>query len=113
MGKLTVFEAVSSHMLVSPTSFYAYLQTVLMGLRKLEIEKSTQEIIKRVGELGKHFASYKDTHERLGKNLNTVVNQYNQTSGELKKVSRDVIRITDGTREDIIELDEIAKPMIE
>ncbi len=100
-------------MLVSPTSFYAYLQTVLMGLRKLEIEKSTQEIIKRVGELGKHFAAYKDTHERLGKNLSTVVNQYNQTSGELKKVSKDVIRITDGAREEVIELDEVVKPAIE
>jgi DNA recombination protein RmuC len=100
-------------MLVSPTSFYAYLQTVLMGLRKLEIEKSTQDIIKRVGELGKHFASYKDVHERLGKNLSTVVNQYNQTSGELKKVSRDVIRITDGSRDEIIELDEITKPSAE
>jgi len=100
-------------MLVSPTSFYAYLQTVLMGLRKLEIEKSTQEIIKRVGELGKHFASYKDTHERLGKNLSTVVNQYNQTSGELKKVSKDVVRITDGDRDDILELEDVAKPAIE
>lgn len=100
-------------MLVSPTSFYAYLQTVLMGLRKLEIEKSTQEIIKRVGELGKHFAAYKDTHERLGKNLSRVVTQYNQTSGELKKVSKDVVRITDGNREEILELDEIGKPAIE
>lgn len=97
-------------MIVSPTSFYAYLQTVLLGLKKLEIEKSTQEIIKRVSELGKHFTLYSDIHDRLGKNLTTVVNQYNQSSGELKKVSKDVIRITDGSREDVIELDLIEKP---
>jgi len=100
-------------MLVSPTSFYAYLQTVLLGLRELQLEESTTEIIKRVGELGKHFAAYKDTHERLGKNLSTVVNQYNQTSGELRKVSRDVVRITDGDRDDILELEDVAKPTVE
>ncbi len=100
-------------MLVSPTSFYAYLQTVLMGLRKLEIEKSTQEIIKRVGELGKHFASYRDVHERLGKNLGTVVNQYNQSSGELRKVSRDVVKIASGSKDDIIEVDDVEKPSLE
>ena len=98
-------------MLVSPTSFYAYLQTVLMGLRKLEIEKSTQDIIKRVGELGNHIRAYSDVHDRLGKNLGTVVNQYNQSHKELSKVSKDVVRITDGDREDILTFDDVSKPL--
>ena len=102
-----------SVMLVSPTSFYAYLQTVLMGLQRLEIEKSTKDIIKGVGELGRHFRSYKDIHERLGKNLGTAVNQYNQTSDELKKVSKDIVKITEGSRDDIIELDIVDKPHIQ
>jgi len=100
-------------MIVSPTSFYAYLQTVILGLRKLKIEKHTQEIIKRVGELGKHFMSYADYHDKLGKNLGTVVNQYNQSSGELRKMSKDVEKISSGTMEDVIDLEEIDKPMIE
>ena len=100
-------------MIVSPTSFYAYLQTVLLGMRELQLEESTQQIIKRVGELGKHFRSYKDYHERMGKNLGTVVNQYNQTSGELRKVSRDIIKIADGSKEDIIDIEEVDKPRIE
>jgi DNA recombination protein RmuC len=100
-------------MIVSPTSFYAYLQTVLLGLKKLEIEKSTQDIIKKVAELGKHFKMYSDIHDRLGKNLKTVVTQYNQSSGEVKKISKDVIRITSGTNDDLIEIDTIEKPMLE
>lgn len=99
-------------MLVSPTSFYAYLQTVLMGLRKLEIEKSTQDIIKRVGELGKHMRAFSEVHDRIGKNLTTVVNQYNSSNQELAKVSKDVVKITSGSREDIIELEPVAKPLI-
>lgn len=100
-------------MIVSPTSFYAYLQTVLQGLNALEIEKSAQDIIKRVGELGKHVKSYADYHDRMGKNLSTVVNQYNQSGKELQKVSKDVVKITSGNKEDVIELDEIDKPRIE
>lgn len=99
-------------MLVSPTSFYAYLQTVLLGLRELQLEKSTQEIIKRVAELGKHIKSYSDYHDRLGKNLGTVVNQYNSASNELRKVSKDVTKITAGAVEDVIEIDEVTKPQI-
>lgn len=100
-------------MIVSPTSFYAYLQTVLMGLNKLEIEKSTQEIIKRVGELKQHMNSYQEYHEKLGKNISTVVNHYNRTSGELVKMSKDVQRVTLGQRDEIIELDTIEKPILE
>jgi DNA recombination protein RmuC len=99
-------------MLVSPTSFYAYLQTVLMGLRKLEIEKSTQDIIKRVGELGKHMRAFSEVHDRIGKNLTTVVNQYNSSNQELAKVSKDVVKITNGNKEDIIELEPVIKPLI-
>src|SRR4029078_876291 len=41
--------------IVSPTSFLAYLQTVMQGLKALQIEKQAKEIQKRVGELGKHL----------------------------------------------------------
>jgi len=99
-------------MIVSPTSFYAYLQTVLLGLRELQLESSTQEIIKRVSELGKHMMSYSDYHERLGKNLGTVVNQYNESGNELRKMSKDVSKITSGTLDNVIEVEEIAKPQI-
>lgn len=106
--------AFSKHvMIVSPTSFYAYLQTVLLGLRELQLEESTQEIIKRVGELGKHLRSYSDYHDRLGKNLSTVVNQYNQSGGELRKVSKDVVKITSGSIDEVLEVDEVDKPLLE
>ncbi|MBU1126628.1 DNA recombination protein RmuC [Patescibacteria group bacterium] len=100
-------------MIVSPTSFYAYLQTVLQGLNALQIEKSASEIIKRVGELGKHLRSYADYHEKIGGHLSTVVNQYNLSGKELQKVSKDAARITTGSKDDIIEIEEIDKPRIE
>lgn len=100
-------------MIVSPTSFYAYLQTVLLGLRQLKIEAQTKEIIKGVGELQKHLASYSDFHRKLGNNLSTTVNQFNLSSSELRKLSKDAIRITNGDNTDLIETDAIEKPQNE
>jgi DNA recombination protein RmuC len=80
--------------IVSPTSFLAYLQTVLQGLKALQIEETAKDIITRVSDLGKHLKSYEDYHNKLGNNLRTVVNQYTLSSKELKKVDKDVVRIT-------------------
>ncbi len=99
--------------IVSPTSFLAYLQTVLQALHALKIEERAQDIIKNVSDLGKHFRAYSEFHLKVGNNLTTVVNQYNFSSNELKKVSKDMVKITNGTSEDILSIDAIEKPHLE
>ena len=80
--------------ITSPTSFLAYLQTVLQGLKALKIEESAKEIIKKVEDLGKHLKSYDEYHGKLGNSLSTVINHYNASGKELKKIDKDVLRIT-------------------
>ncbi|NOY35582.1 MAG: DNA recombination protein RmuC [bacterium] len=80
--------------IVSPTSFMAYLQTVMQGLRALQIEESAKEIRKRVEELGRHLGNYDQFMKKLGTNLGTTVNAYNQSYKELNKIDKDVLRIT-------------------
>ena len=82
--------------IVSPTSFLAYLQTVLQGLKALQIEEKVQDVIGRVGDLVKHLNSYENYFGKVGNALSTTVNQYNLASKELRKVDKDIIRITDG-----------------
>lgn len=79
--------------IVSPTSFMAYLQTVLQGLRSLQIEDQAKEIQLRVGQLGTHIASYETFMQKLGNSLGTTVNHYNTAHKELKKIDKDVVRI--------------------
>ncbi|HPN89717.1 MAG TPA: DNA recombination protein RmuC [Candidatus Paceibacterota bacterium] len=79
--------------IVSPTSFLAYLQTVLQGLKALQIEESAKEIKKRVEELGKHIGAYENYLAKLGGSLGTTVNHFNSAYRELKKVDKDVLRI--------------------
>ena len=80
--------------IVSPTSFLAYLQTVLQGLKALQIEESAKEIRKRVEELGRHLLSYDEYFKKIGSHLDTTVNMYNKASKELGKIDKDVLRIT-------------------
>lgn len=81
-------------MVVSPTTFLAYLQTVLQGLRALRIEESAKKIGERVHELGKHLLSYQEYMQKMGKNLSTTVSSYNAARGEFGKINKDVYRIT-------------------
>ena len=80
--------------IVSPTSFLAYLQTVLQGLKALEIEEKAQDIIKNVEKLSGHIAKYEDYYNKLGTALGTTVNHYNAGYKELGKVDKDILRIT-------------------
>ncbi|MDP2587133.1 MAG: DNA recombination protein RmuC [Candidatus Komeilibacteria bacterium] len=96
--------------IVSPTSFLAYLQTVLQGLRAMQIEESAKEIRKRVELLSKHMLSYDAYLLKLGNNLSTTVNAYNSAYGEFKKIDKDVIKIAGG--ESKIEPLEISKPKL-
>ncbi len=80
--------------IVSPTSFLAYLQTVLQGLKSMQIEESAKDIVKRVGELGKHLKSYEEVHQKLGNAISTVVNHFTKSNHEFRKIDKDVMRIT-------------------
>ncbi len=80
--------------IVSPTSFLAYLQTVLQGLKAMQIEESAKDIVKRVGELGNHLRTYEELHQKMGNALGTVVSHFNKSNNEFKKIDKDVMRIT-------------------
>lgn len=80
--------------IVSPTTFAAYLQSVLYGFKAFKIEETAKDIIKRVDELGKHLKAYDDYYKRLGNALSTTVNHYNAAYKEFGKVDKDVTRIT-------------------
>lgn len=81
--------------IVSPTSFMAYLQTVLQGLRSLQIEEQAKDIQVRVGKLGAHIGKFEAYMQKLGASLGTTVNHYNNAHKELAKVDKDVVKIAE------------------
>lgn len=79
---------------VSPTSFLAYLQTVLQGLRNQKISEQANEIIKEVERLGKHLSVYNEHMKKMGSHLGVTVSTFNRASTEFKKIDKDVVKIT-------------------
>ncbi len=80
--------------IVSPTTFAAYLQTVLYGLRALKIEESAKSIRKNVEQLGSHIRNYEIFMKRLGGSMGSTVNHYNLAYKELAKIDKDIVKIT-------------------
>ena len=80
--------------IVSPTTFAAYLQTVLQGFRAFKIDRDAREIAKNVENLARHLKAYEDFFAKLGASLSTAVSHYNAAGEEFAKIDKDVIRIT-------------------
>lgn len=97
--------------IVSPTTFAAYLQTVLQGLKALQIEESAKEIRKNVEKLQNHMQAYADYHKKLGSQLSTVANTYNISNKEFNKIDKDIVKISG--RGSNLELEDVEKPRLE
>lgn len=97
--------------IVSPTSFMAYLQTVMQGLRSLQIEEQAKEIQVRVVQLSQHLQAYDTYMNKLGTSLSTTVNHFNTAHKELKKVDKDVMKISKTTA--VIEPVAVDRPSME
>ena len=99
-------------MIVSPTSFYAYLQTVLLGLKALQIEESVKEIQQFAEQLVRHLKSYEEFHNKVGKNIETTYRAYADSSKEFKKIDKDIFKVTAGTAGKVLEPVDIDRPSI-
>jgi len=97
--------------IVSPTTFAAYLQSVLYGFKAFKIEEQAKDIAKNVEALSRHLKAYEDYHKRLGTALSTTVNHYNASYKELGKIDKDVLKITDDAVG--FELETVEKPALE
>lgn len=71
---------------VSPNNFFVYLQTVLMGLRGLQIEESAKEIQEGLVRLKSDFSKFGEDYSVLGSHLTNATNKYEQTRRQLDKV---------------------------
>jgi DNA recombination protein RmuC len=80
--------------IVSPNTFFAYLQTILQALKALQVEQSVKEVMKNVKRLGKHLANYQDHMDKMGRHLSTTVGSYNSATKEFGKIDKDVYRIS-------------------
>jgi len=71
---------------VSPNSFYAYVQTILLGLRGMKVEERAQEILAELGRLRGDFEKIQENFRVLGRHLNNAVGSYSETEKTMTKL---------------------------
>jgi len=81
---------------VSPNSFYAYLQTILLGLKGLHIEAQAQDILKNLARLSGDFEKFRTDFELVGKHLTNTKTKYDDADKRLEKFS-DRLQALSGT----------------
>lgn len=94
----------------SPTTFLAYLQTVLFGNQRAKIQETAKDIVKNVSELGKHLNAYQDSYNGLGKSLSQAVGHYEKAGKAYKAINKDVVRITGDSID--LTLETVEKPQL-
>jgi len=70
---------------VSPNTFYAFLQLVVVGSRNLEIIKSVKKIQNGLAELERVFDLFYAKYEEIGRSIEKAAESYRVGDGHIKK----------------------------
>ncbi len=70
---------------VSPNNFYAYLNTILLGLRGFKVEESIHEIMANLSRLKVDFQTFEQDFNKLGTHLNHARSSYENTDKRLAR----------------------------
>jgi DNA recombination protein RmuC len=78
---------------VSPNSFYAYLQAIVLGLKGLRIEKNAQEMIHHLKRLEGDFQRFREDFEVLGKHLGNTRGKYEDAARRLERFGEKLLSV--------------------
>jgi DNA recombination protein RmuC len=81
--------------IVGPSTLSAMLQTIVQGLRSIEIHKDTEKIRKNIEQLSKHLVAHNGYMQKLGNSLGVTVGHFNITYKELGKIDKDIVKIAE------------------
>jgi len=87
---------------VSPNSFFAYLQVIVLGLKGLQIEKSAQFIFQSLTSLQNDLCMFKDSFSLVGTHLNNARTKYDEAENKLSKFT-DKIKSLDSYESELLE----------
>jgi DNA recombination protein RmuC len=72
---------------VSPNSFYAYLQVIILGLKGLKIEEHAHEIQGLLAGLIKEMRDFQEDFRIVGKHITDARNRFEEARSRLEKFS--------------------------
>lgn len=79
---------------VSPNSFYAYLQTILLGLKGMRVEESAREIMGHLSRLTKELGAFTEEFRLVGQHMGNAVKRYTEAEKRLGRVESKIEEMT-------------------
>lgn len=80
---------------VSPNTFYAYLMSIVYGLKGLKIEEQAESIIKKISGIQKSFTDLTEEIATLGKHLSNAGAKFGEVKEKTQKIENQISNITE------------------
>ncbi len=93
---------------VSPNTLYLYLQSVLMGLRGVEVGERATEILAHLDSLGNDFDTILSDFSVLGRHLGNAGAKYDELGGKIDRYSYALTRLGAGGSAEVAPGTEVA-----
>jgi len=85
---------------VSPSTLYAYLGVILMGLRGMQIEENAKRLLGSLSGLKKQLDDFAGFYETLGKHLRNAQQNYLEAQGKLERAQTALDQMAQGALPD-------------
>ena len=85
---------------VSPNNFFAYLMTVAIGLKGMQLEERTKEVLAKLSQMSNEMCGVIESYQTLGGHLKNAAGKYTETGKKLDKFSNSLESLTASTGDD-------------
>lgn len=79
---------------VSPNTFLAYLMTIIMGFKGMEIEKNARLVLDELSRIRVELDSFTKDFSTLGGHLKNAINKYEELTRGLSKIENRMLGLT-------------------
>jgi len=78
---------------VSPNSFYAYLQTIILGLKGMKVEERSRDILDNLSRLQKEFDNFAEAFRLVGQHLENSTKKFAEAQKRFDRIETKVEQI--------------------
>lgn len=71
---------------VSPSSFYGYLKTIVLGLKGLQVEENARRIVDHLDQLGRDFDRFREDFQVLGGHISHAKARYDEIDKQVDRL---------------------------
>jgi DNA recombination protein RmuC len=96
---------------VSPSTLVAYLHTIVLGLKGMQIEQHAQEVMAYCAQLQKDFATFRSDFDTIGRHLGHARSKYTEAEKRLDRFEDRLNQAAESPELEVAELAELPRAL--